>query len=72
MTPRVDRSSKPVSLLGGDSGALRTVRVPLPLVKDFMSLAAGNTAKNIETCGVLAGIMVKANSLLYRHLISGN
>lgn len=60
--PQVDRSNKPVSLLsatvGGRSGGLREVVVPVELMPKFMALAQANTLRNIETCGVLAGKLV--------------
>ncbi|XP_050694007.1 STAM-binding protein-like isoform X3 [Eriocheir sinensis] len=66
--PQVDRSSKPVSLLGARSGGLREVRVPAQLMPNFMSLAHSNTARNVETCGVLAGHMAQSK-LLITHLL---
>ena len=43
--------------MGSDS--LRTVIIPDDLIPRFVSLAANNTQKNIETCGVLAGKNVR-------------
>uniref|UniRef100_A0A6A7FZ57 STAM-binding protein-like A n=2 Tax=Hirondellea gigas TaxID=1518452 RepID=A0A6A7FZ57_9CRUS len=66
--PSIDRSSKPTSLLGGGGASLRRVRLPQKMVDQFMLLAATNTARNIETCGVLAGIMRKGE-LHVTHLL---
>lgn len=67
--PQVDRSSKPVSLLsatvGGRSGGLREVVVPVELMPKFMALAQANTLRNIETCGVLAGKLVSYRLILF-------
>lgn len=62
-TPSVDRSTKPRSLLspGPDLAyvhGLRIVVVPSGLIDTFLNLAKENTARNIETCGILAGKMV--------------
>ena len=56
--PKVDRSSKPLSLLSAKTGGLRTIIVPEELLSRFISLSDSNTMKNIETCGVLAGRLV--------------
>ncbi|KAK8379390.1 hypothetical protein O3P69_019353 [Scylla paramamosain] len=66
--PQVDRSSKPTSLMGAKSGGLREVRVPTQLMPNFMSLAHSNTARNVETCGVLAGHLTQ-HKLLVTHLL---
>ncbi|KAK4328152.1 hypothetical protein Pmani_001427 [Petrolisthes manimaculis] len=70
--PQVDRSSKPVSLLsatiGGKSGGLREVVVPVELMSKFMALAQANTLRNIETCGVLAGKLAQ-HRLVLTHLL---
>ncbi len=34
---------------------LRPVHVPAGIIEEFLSIAAENTRKNIETCGVIAG-----------------
>lgn len=52
--PSFDRSTKPTSTLSA-SDSLRKVIIPLSLSQDFLSAAAENTNRNIETCGILAG-----------------
>lgn len=37
---------------------------PVKMMEDFLRLARGNTAKNLETCGVLAGPLVSNVSSL--------
>ncbi|XP_074598607.1 STAM-binding protein-like A [Brevipalpus obovatus] len=54
--PKIDRSTKPSSLLGGQTGeSLRNIIIPSCLSEKFLQLALSNTARNIETCGILAG-----------------
>ncbi|KAK7869958.1 hypothetical protein R5R35_013732 [Gryllus longicercus] len=69
--PSIDRSTKPASLLSpsiqGKVG-LRTVIVPSRLMGRFMHLALGNTEKNIETCGILAG-KLDHDRLIITHLL---
>ncbi|GBP63531.1 STAM-binding protein-like A [Eumeta japonica] len=50
------------------SGGLRTVVVPAALMARFQKLAAANTARNVETCGILAGILER-NQLKVSHVI---
>ncbi len=60
--PKFDRTAKPsrvLSPMGSDS--LRQVIIPTDLVTKFLSLASRNTAQNIETCGILAGKIVRGN-----------
>ncbi|KAF2367127.1 USP8 dimerization domain [Trinorchestia longiramus] len=66
--PTVDRSNKPLSLLGGSSGVLRRVRIPSSLVRRFLTIAAANTSSNVETCGVLSGV-VRQSELCTTHLL---
>ena len=40
--------------------ALRPIVVPGNLVTVFAQLAHGNTLRNIETCGILCGRLVRA------------
>lgn len=59
------------SSLGGalyGSHRLRTVVVPAALLGRFLRLAADNTTRNIETCGILAGILER-NQLKITHVI---
>lgn len=55
------------SLYGGQL-RLRTVLVPSALLAKFLRLAATNTAKNIETCGILAGILER-DQLKITHVV---
>lgn len=68
--PSFDRTQKPQydrsdSLL---AGSLRTVVIPQNTMEVFLQLAKGNTAKNVETCGILAGNLSQ-NRLLITHII---
>lgn len=47
---------------------LRTVMLPPDLRTTFMNLAHANTARNLETCGILCGTVV-SNALFISHLI---
>ncbi|XP_013396532.1 STAM-binding protein-like [Lingula anatina] len=60
--PIVDRSSKPRvnhhTSIGGTSHnahGLKDVICPADLMPKFLHLATANTARNVETCGILAG-----------------
>lgn len=64
--PQFDRSLKPsTSLIEGE---LRPVIVPSATMERFLKLAQSNTAKNIETCGILAGKLA-SNRLVITHVI---
>uniref|UniRef100_A0A2A4JEZ5 MPN domain-containing protein n=1 Tax=Heliothis virescens TaxID=7102 RepID=A0A2A4JEZ5_HELVI len=63
---RPQTSGAGVALLGG--GGLRGVLVPAALLPRFLRLAAANTARNIETCGILAGILER-DQLKITHVI---
>ena len=43
-------------------GGLRQVVIPTELISKFLNLASTNTRKNLETCGILAGRLVKASA----------
>ncbi|KAK3067361.1 hypothetical protein LTR53_015821, partial [Teratosphaeriaceae sp. CCFEE 6253] len=47
---------------------LRTVMLPPDLRRHFLNLAHPNTARNLETCGILCGTLI-ANALFINHLI---
>jgi STAM-binding protein len=47
---------------------LRTIFVPATLRSAFLQLAASNTQRNLETCGILSG-RLKANAYFVTHLI---
>ncbi|XAR57024.1 Proteasome endopeptidase complex [Bertholletia excelsa] len=38
-----------------DSNSYQDLHIPVKMMEDFLRLAQGNTKKNLETCGVLAG-----------------
>ncbi|KAM3961012.1 STAM-binding protein-like A [Aphomia sociella] len=50
------------------SQRVRTVVVPAALLARFLHLAAANTAKNIETCGILAG-KLERDQLKITHVV---
>ncbi|XP_038060911.1 STAM-binding protein-like A [Patiria miniata] len=57
---KVDRSTKPSNLLSSVPSSknrygMRDLFVPVDTVERFLSIANLNTAKNLETCGILAG-----------------
>lgn len=56
--PTIDRSLKPSDSL--IEGNLRTVVVPADTMTRFLGLASRNTSNNVETCGILAGSMVRS------------
>lgn len=63
--PSYDRATKPKNLGGigknylpSNVYGLRDVVVPNNLIGKFMTLAEENTARNVETCGILCGKLV--------------
>lgn len=64
-SPSVDRSTKPVDhflntgVSGSNKYGLKDVVIPRDIVVKFMGVAEPNTSRNVETCGILAGKMVK-------------
>lgn len=63
--PSVDRSLKPSTSY---NGGLRTVTVPKDTMYRFLMLVSANTAKSIETCGILAG-RLSQNQFRITHVI---
>lgn len=66
--PNFDRGSKPTSLLSPSLnmktfGGLRSVIVPSRLLSSFINIAHRNTSSNIETCGILAGKLVRLSKV---------
>lgn len=60
---------QPVSTYRSESGApLRALSIPSSIISTFLSLAAANTRRDIETCGVLAGRLSHSRFTL-THLI---
>ena len=70
--PTVDRSKKPtpvtVSSFSSSRDGLRTVILPSSLCEDFLRAASVNTARNVETCGILAG-KLSHNSFTITHVV---
>ncbi|XP_039275956.1 AMSH-like protease [Nilaparvata lugens] len=68
--PDIDRSKKPslLSAVHTSRHALRTVVVPSTLMHKFLSIASSNTNNNIETCGILGGVL-EYNKLVVTHLL---
>nr|XP_055168512.1 STAM-binding protein isoform X2 [Nyctereutes procyonoides] len=64
--PVVDRSLKPGALSNSEStptiDGLRHVVVPERLCPQFLQLASANTARGVETCGILCGKLQSAGS----------
>ncbi|CAG9795293.1 unnamed protein product [Diatraea saccharalis] len=50
------------------SRRVRTVVVPAALLARFLQLAASNTARNVETCGILAGVLER-DQLKITHVV---
>ncbi|NXO01609.1 STABP protein, partial [Rhinopomastus cyanomelas] len=70
--PAVDRSLKP-SALGSPANSasvdlLRQVVVPRELCHKFLQLADANTARGVETCGILCGRLMR-NEFTVTHVI---
>lgn len=65
-----DRNSKPSYQSQGSvtTSGLRSVTVPTAFMKEFLTIAASNTARNIETCGILGGKLAK-NKFVVSHLV---
>ncbi|XP_032304767.1 STAM-binding protein isoform X2 [Coturnix japonica] len=68
--PAVDRSLKPSALGGTEHSvdALRQVIVPRELCHKFLQLADANTARGVETCGILCGKLMR-NEFTITHVI---
>lgn len=68
--PQIDRSLKPTSpdISASATGGLRTIAVPKDTMYRFLYLAAENTARNVETCGILAGKLAH-NQFKLTHVI---
>ncbi|XP_028829114.1 STAM-binding protein-like A [Denticeps clupeoides] len=70
--PTFDRSLKPgVPLRSADSfmlGGLRQLAVPAEVCHNFLKLADANTARAVETCGILCGKLTK-NAFTVTHVI---
>lgn len=66
LPPSVDRTLKPSTSY--NDGGLRTVVVPKDTMFRFLMLVSANTAKNVETCGILAGRLAQ-NQFLITHVI---
>lgn len=48
--------------------ALRTIFLPSTLRREFLDVAASNTRKNLETCGILCGTLIQ-NALFISRLV---
>ncbi|KAL6627904.1 hypothetical protein ACP70R_031630 [Stipagrostis hirtigluma subsp. patula] len=46
-------------LATSDTGRYQNLHVPVALMECFLRVAEANTARNLETCGILAGILKK-------------
>ncbi|NXN87672.1 STABP protein, partial [Bombycilla garrulus] len=68
--PAVDRSLKPSALGSTENGVdvLRQVIVPRELCHKFLQLADANTARGVETCGILCGKLMR-NEFTITHVI---
>ncbi|NXI47685.1 STABP protein, partial [Galbula dea] len=70
--PAVDRSLKPSALGSTENSAstdvLRQVLVPRELCPKFLQLAAANTSRGVETCGILCGKLMR-NEFTITHVI---
>ncbi|KAF8775525.1 hypothetical protein HU200_004509 [Digitaria exilis] len=45
-----------------ETGRYQSLHVPVALMECFLRVAEANTAKNLETCGILAGILCQATN----------
>lgn len=72
--PVVNRNQKPDILRQDSSSSIssldgnRLVIIPSDLTSKFLQLASSNTAKNLETCGILTG-KLSHNTLRITHLV---
>ncbi|NXM76707.1 STABP protein, partial [Serilophus lunatus] len=70
--PVVDRSLKPSALGSTEASAgvdvLRQVIVPRELCHKFLQLADANTARGVETCGILCGKLMR-NEFTITHVL---
>ncbi|XP_054100791.1 STAM-binding protein isoform X7 [Callithrix jacchus] len=70
--PVVDRSLKPGALSNSESiptiNGLRHVVVPGRLCPQFLQLASANTARGVETCGILCGKLMR-NEFTITHVL---
>ncbi|NXD31489.1 STABP protein, partial [Spelaeornis formosus] len=70
--PAVDRSLKPAALGSTETPAgvdvLRQVIVPRELCQKFLQLADANTARGVETCGILCGKLMR-NEFTITHVL---
>jgi len=70
--PVVDRSLKPGALSNSEStptiDGLRHVAVPERLCPQFLQLASANTARGVETCGILCGKLMR-NEFTITHVL---
>lgn len=67
--PTPDKSfqfTTPATLENGT--ALRTIFLPSTLRSEFLDVAASNTRKNLETCGILCGTLIQ-NALFISRLV---
>lgn len=67
--PVLDKSfqfTTPATLENGT--ALRTIFLPSTLRSEFLNVAASNTRKNLETCGILCGTLIQ-NALFISRLV---
>jgi len=65
-----DRGSKPSisSQSSLTSSGLRHITVPNAFMAEFLTIAASNTARNVETCGILGGKLAQ-NKFVVSHLV---
>ena len=61
-------SSLSSSSVAGREGALRPLHIPESLTATFLRIASSNTARNIETCGILCGPL-RQNELVVDRLL---
>lgn len=70
--PTVDRSLKPAAFGGSENSTtadgLRHVIIPRELCHKFLQLADANTAREVETCGILCGKLMR-NEFTITHVI---
>lgn len=49
-------------------GGLRRIYLPQELVSRFLTVASENTARNLETCGILTGKLVSIHIHMFTHI----
>lgn len=61
--------NKPTTTRDSHRRRLRPLALPTSLLSHFLHISAGNTARNVETCGVLAGKLTDGGAFAVTALV---